>query len=290
MERKAIYTGILIILILTLISCSGEKKEQMEKEIKIIFLHHSTGERIWYGDRSSLIAKSRRKFSDGSSMTNWFKKYNQKNHTNYSISELEFPKAEPYGWKNYPFDYYNIWVKNAGNIPYMKEPTLELLTEEYDVIIWKHCFPVGDMEEDTGNPDIDSEVKSMENYTLQYQALKNKMLSFPDNKFIVWTGAAHTRGNTTTEKARRTKEFFDWVRTEWDDPSDNIYLWDFFNLETEGDIYLKEEYATSPEDSHPNDSFADRVYQLLCSRITDVIESGGTNTALTGLKLEYIPQ
>ena len=50
----------------------------------------------------------------------------------YFIEEKIFPKAEPYGWNNYPYDYYNIWVKNAGEQPFMEEPTLEILTKEYD--------------------------------------------------------------------------------------------------------------------------------------------------------------
>ncbi len=41
-----------------------------------------------------------------------------------SLEEVAFPKSKPYGWNNYPYDYYNIWVNNAGPKPFMKEPTL----------------------------------------------------------------------------------------------------------------------------------------------------------------------
>ena len=34
---------------------------------------------------------------------------------------MSFPKPNPYGWNNYPYDYYNIWVKNAGEELYMEE-------------------------------------------------------------------------------------------------------------------------------------------------------------------------
>ena len=60
---------------------------------------------------------------------------------------------------NDPYDYYNIWVKNAGNEPYKGEPTLEILTSKYDVIIFKHCFPSSNVEPDTGAPDINSKNK-----------------------------------------------------------------------------------------------------------------------------------
>ncbi len=47
-------------------------------------------------------------------------------------------------------------------------------------------------------------------------------------------------------------------------------------LETEGGLYLKEEYATSPNDSHPNGEFASKAAQLIFNRIIDVIENDGT--------------
>ena len=89
-----------------------------------------------------------------------------------SIEEMAFPKASPYGWHNYPYDYYNIWVKNAGNEPFMEEPTLEILTKQYQVVIFKHCFPVSNIQPDQDSADINSDFKSLSNYKLQYLALK----------------------------------------------------------------------------------------------------------------------
>ena len=81
------------------------------------------------------------------------------------------------------------------------------------------------------------------------------MRSFPDTKFIVWTGAALTEATTTPDEAQRTREFFDWVKAEWDEPGDNIFLWDFYELETEGGPYLKPEYASAPDNPHPTPEF-----------------------------------
>ena len=64
---------------------------------------------------------------------------------------------------------------------------------------------------------------------------------------------------------------------------DNIFLWDFYELETEGGLYLKPEYATSPTNSHPNKDFAQKVAPYFCQRIVDVIENDGTKTTLTGI-------
>lgn len=242
-----------------------------ENQYKIIFLHHSTGGIIKSGEIRP-IRFIGRFLKQESYISNWLKQYNTSNETNYVIDEQYFPKEELYGWNNYPYDYYNIWVKNAGDQPYLNEPTLEILTKQYNLIIFKHCYPVSNIKEDINQPDINSSEKRIENYKLQYLALKQKLNEFPDTKFLVWTGAAQIESNITKEQAQRAKEFFDWVLKEWDTPNDNIFIWDFYNLETEGTLYLKTEFATNPSDSHPNLSFAKRVSRLFCERIIEVIE------------------
>jgi hypothetical protein len=235
-----------------------------EDSVDILFLHHSTGEVIW-----------------GGGVSDWFDNYNATHGTIYQIEERAYPD-EPYPWANYPYDYWNLWVKHAGDRPYEKQDTLEMLTQAYDVIVWKHCFPVSDVEANTGAPDVSSEVKTIENYQVQYEALKEKMHQFPDTLFLVWTGAAQVAGATDEAYAQRAKQFFDWVEKSWDEPGDNIYLWDFRQLETEGGLYLLDRYAASSTDSHPNDAFAARVAPLFAQRIVDVIEGRGDSGSLTG--------
>ena len=241
------------------------KNAPSSEDINILFLHHSTGGNIWAGG-----------------VKEWFEYYNKTEKTNYSIFELNFPKDSPYGWNNYPFDYWNIWINHAGEESYKEEPTLEIFTKTYDVIIWKHCFPVSDIEEDTGNPSINSEEKRLENYKLQYNSLKEKMKEFPNTKFIVWTISALTESSTTEEKAIRAQEFYNWVKNEWDEKGDNIFLWDFYILETEGELYMKNENAVSETDSHPNNVFSQKVAPYFCKRIVDVIEGRGDITDISG--------
>ena len=230
---------------------------------RILFLHHSTGECVWNGG-----------------VAQWFDAYNAAHNTHYAITEQAFPKDSPYGWENYPYDYWNIWVKNAGPKPYRQEPTLEILAPRYDLVVWKHCFPVSSIEPDSGQPDVASSEKRVENYKLQYAALKAKMREFPKVRFIVWTGAALVKGETDAESARRAKAFFDWVRNEWDSQGDNIFVWDFHALETEGGLYLKDAYAAG--DSHPNEAFSRKVAPLFCRRIVDVTQGRGDTGSLTG--------
>lgn len=270
---KVFLTGTVIVIILLIsiiIMNTGIGNNDVADSYKIIFLHHSTGEVIKNGEVKPIryVGKFIRQKS---SVSKWFDEYNKLNETNYIFEDQFFPKKKVYGWNNYPYDYYNIWVKNAGEKPYLDEPTLEILTKQYDMIIFKHCFPVCDIEENINQPDINSSKKRLENYKLQYQALKKKMYEFPDTKFLLWTGAARVENSLPKERALRAKEFFNWVRTEWNTPGDNIFIWDFYELETKGSLYLNPEFAKSTTDSHPNQSFAKNTFILFCERIVEVI-------------------
>jgi hypothetical protein len=257
---------IVILLSFLLLAGCQENRNSMKK---IIFLHHSTGYNVWLGKTNNYLYK----FTGKGDVQKYVERHNRKNGTAYRLSEQFFPKKVPYGWKNYPYDYYNIWVKNGGDKPFMEEATLEMLTKEYDLIIFKHCFPGSRIQPDTGTPDIDSEMKTLENYKLQYQALKDKMHQFPQNRFIVWTPAVNTQKLTTEDEAIHTREFRDWIVNEWDETGDNIFVWDFYSYETEGGLYLAEQNAVSPDNSHPGIEFSAHVAPLFGQFIIDVIET-----------------
>jgi len=282
--------SVLLILLIMPVSCT--RKEQKTKDVNIIFLHHSTGEIIWRGTHTPLIKKIVWRINKNLAnsirikpkLPEYFKRYNNAKNLNYSITEIAFPKASPYGWNNFPYDYYNIWVKNSGKEPYLEEPTLELLNQRYQIIIFKHCFPVSNIQADLDSSDINSDSKTISNYKLQYLSLREKLQEFPDTKFILFTGAAQVKGAIKEDEARRSREFFNWVINEWDLPYDNIYLWDLYNLQTGGGIYSQDKYSVSEDDSHPNGTFARKTVKLLFNRIIDVIENNGSGTNITGEK------
>lgn len=281
---------ILFLLIIMSYSCK-DKKESFDH--RILFLHHSTGRIIWEGGANSSIfhrglhrisPKLANSIKSKPKLQRLFAKYNKNSELKVSIEETYFPKESPYGWENYPYDYYNIWVKHGDGETYMEEPTLEALTKDYQTIILKHCFPVSAILEDLDSVDINSDVKTLANYKAQYLALRDKFKEFPDTKFILFTGATLVQSQTTEEQALRAKEFFKWVVNEWDLPDDNIFIWDLYALQTEGGIYFKPEYALMLNDSHPNSDFAKSAVKLLFNRIVDIIENNGAGTKLTGIE------
>ncbi|MHC4714089.1 MAG: hypothetical protein ACYTAN_12595, partial [Planctomycetota bacterium] len=124
--------------------------------------------------------------------------------------------------------------------------------------------------------------KAIENYKLQYEALKEKMREFPEKRFIVWTGALRAEDDSKPGCGERAKAFFDWVRDEWDEPGDNIFLWDFATVEGDGGSYLTKEHQNEPEDSHPAPEFCRKAAPLFGQRIVDVIEGRGDTASITG--------
>lgn len=232
-----------------------------ENAVNILFLHHSTGKNIWSGG-----------------VEKWFGDLRSSSGKPYFITEQHFP----FEYGNNPHDYWNIWVKHAGDKPWIYEPTLEMICRHYDVVVFKHCFPVSDIDPEDGKSSISSDKKTISNYKLQYEVLRDKLIKFKETKFIIWTGATLVEGATTPEKAQRAREFFNWVREVWDNRGDNIFLWDFQNLETEGGLFLLETYAKGPADSHPNEFFSAKVAPLLCQRIVDVVEGNGDLEDITG--------
>ena len=79
------------------------------------------------------------------------------------------------------------------------------------------------------------------------------------------------RDATTEKEAKHAKAFFDWVKNDWNNEEDNIHLWDFRRFQTKGGLYFRSEYANSFEDSHPNESFSQKVAPLLCEKVVEVI-------------------
>ena len=128
MDRK----GLLLVFcaVGALLTAAGPSLGASPTAARMVLLHHSTGEVIWYGG-----------------VPEWFDEYNRTHGTSHRISELCFPEDGD----NQPFDYWEIWVQHGAEANFRGSPTLRTLTAQYDVVIWKHCFPVSEIEEDTGH-------------------------------------------------------------------------------------------------------------------------------------------
>jgi hypothetical protein len=265
-KLKLVMKKLLLALLVGLIATFAGLSAQ-----SVIFLHHSTGGAVYsHGD-----------------VPEYFEQYNQTNGTSYTITERGYPNS-PYPWANYPYDYWHLWVDGNCDSDESGIECLNTLAAEYEVVIWKHCYPGAAIKADNGTPDISSNRKSLENYKLQYEALKTEMSKYPDTKFIVWTLAPLHSLSTNADDAARAMEFVDWVNNDWlsENPG-NIYIFDFYSLTAElsenpaeGQTgCLKYEYEKSHDsgDSHPNPTANLTIGPIFAQRIIDVIEETGSS-------------
>jgi hypothetical protein len=88
---------------------------------------------------------------------------------------------------------------------------------------------------------------------------------------VVWTPAVKTRSQLTPEEAERTSLFHKWIVNEWDVKGDNIFIWDFYDYETGGGLYLLDENAVSFKNSHPNRDFSAKMADVLGKFLNEVI-------------------
>jgi hypothetical protein len=235
-----------------------------------IFLHHSTGGGVYYeGD-----------------VEGWISNYNNEHATSFSVTERAYPDS-PYPWENYPYDFWNLWVNGSCNSSQSGIECLSSLTQNYKLIIFKHCFPGAAIHEDTGSPDVASDRKSLENYKLQYRALRAVMDSYPNNMFMVWTLAPLHRNATTVEDAARAREFVNWVNNSWlnedGNSHPNISVFDFYNIVAESNPApangrvncLKYNYEGdhNGDDSHPNYAANQVAGPIFANAIVNCLEN-----------------
>lgn len=245
---------------------------------KALFLHHSTGSGL---------------YSQGK-VTDWVRTYNSTNNTNFQIIERTYPDT-PWPWENYPYDYWKLWVNNSCNNSNPNIECLPSLASNYGLVIFKHCYPGASVNPDTGTPNISSSRKSLENYKLQYRALRTLMDGMPDKKFMVWTLVPLHRLATTTEEAARAYEFVKWVKNQWLTEDGklhaNIFIFDFYSLAAEMNenpsngkqFCLKYEYENShtSSDSHPNTLANQNIGPLFAKAVVDVLTTNYYITNIT---------
>jgi uncharacterized protein YjdB len=249
---------------------------------KAIFLHHSTGSGL---------------YSEGK-VSDWVKTYNSANSTNFQITERSYPNT-PWPWENYPYDYWKLWVNNSCDNSNPNIECLSSIASNYGLVIFKHCYPGASINPDTGSPDITSNRKSIENYKLQYRALRTLMDGMPDKKFMVWTLVPLHRLATTTEQAARAYEFVKWVKNQWltedGKTHPNVFIFDFYSLAAEMNekpvngtqFCLKYEYEGShtSDDSHPNTLANQTIGPIFSQTVVDALT---TNYYITNITVSSV--
>jgi hypothetical protein len=231
--RKIVALWAVMVLVLT--GCSGRALVRVALEddaVHIIFMHHSTGENlIWQGG-------VREAFSD-LGYAFWDHGYNDDGLVDADGSDTgidwDMPddNTDPDGW-------YNIFSQ-----PVTAPPTNTFSHMlQYDVIIFKSCFPASDIYDEA----------MFEAYRRYFLSMRDVMDQHPDKVFIPFTTPPLVPNSTEPENAARARRWAEYLTSdEYLGGHPNIFVFDFFSLLADDDGYLRAEYRPDEEDSHPNE-------------------------------------
>jgi hypothetical protein len=115
---------------------------------------------------------------------------------------------------------------------------------EYDVIIFKSCFPNSNIESD----------EQLAQYQAYYLSIRDRMDQYPNKLFILLTIPPEVPGNSEAQAVARARTFANWLQsTEYLSGHPNVRVFDFFDLLSGQDNFLRSDYRFDNYDGHPNE-------------------------------------
>jgi len=116
---------------------------------------------------------------------------------------------------------------------------------EYDVIAFKSCFPVSNIESDD----------QLAEYKSSYLSIRSRMDQYLDKIFIVVTPPPEIPADTDAQAAARARAFANWLASdEYLSGHPNVFTFNFFGLLADPSTnMLRADYRADEYDAHPNE-------------------------------------
>jgi hypothetical protein len=132
---------------------------------------------------------------------------------------------------------------------------------ENDIIMFKPCFPNSDVTAEGNRPGNPYETeRTIWNYKSVFENLVERFSKAPGKLFIYVTAPPLVPAETSAENAARTREFNNWVKSDFvaeykkRTNLENFQVFDLFDVLADSSNYLKSDYRRSDTNSHPNDN------------------------------------
>ncbi|HJY64961.1 MAG TPA: T9SS type A sorting domain-containing protein [Ignavibacteria bacterium] len=252
MKSPLIY-AIVFILVITLNQLSQNRFRSG------MFFHHSTGECIWGPNGSSTSVPQE--------MTRYNNQHGYSGQNSVTMNEIWFPVNYDNEWATWHT------IFESGN-----PENIAGYFNSNKIIMVKSCFPSSAIEA-IGEPidTISPEYKTVYNYKWHWRHIINVMKNRPQNFFVIWTNAPLTPLETTPTQAYLSKQFCKWAKdtlAKGLDPvygtfPNNVYVFCLFSKLTDANGYMLLQYATGPNDPHPNAAATALVAPQLVDEVFD---------------------
>ncbi len=200
--------------------------------IRIIFLHHSVGQGLIDGGgvREGLTARGYAFYDHGYNGEGLRDAAGEYTGTNFDVPD---DNTDPNGLAA-------IFAQPLHDPP---DNTFSHLMQ-YDVIIFKSCFP-------NSNIGSDEQLAEFQSY---YLSMRDRMDQYPNKLFIVVTQPPQVPGASDPDEARRARALADWLASdEFLGGHPNVVTFNFFDLLAGEDNFLRAGYRVDDYDAHPNE-------------------------------------
>lgn len=136
---------------------------------------------------------------------------------------------------------------------------------QYDVILFKSCFP-------TSNIGSDEQLAEDQAY---YLSMRDRMDQHPEKLFIVVTQPPQAPANSNPEEAARARALAEWLASdEFLAGHPNVFTFNFFGCLAGPDGFLRPEYRPDDEyDAHPNERANREIGPLFVAFVDQAIQS-----------------
>jgi hypothetical protein len=136
---------------------------------------------------------------------------------------------------------------------------------QYDVIAFKSCYPVSDIQSD----------EQLAEYQSYYLSMRGRMDQYPNRVFIVVTPPPQVAAWVEPEAAARARAFADWlVSDEYLGDHPNVFTFDFFDLLADPSTNtLRDEYQAEEDDAHPNELANQTIGPLFADFIDQAVRT-----------------
>ena len=136
---------------------------------------------------------------------------------------------------------------------------------QYDVIAFKSCFPVSNIQSD----------EQLAGYESHYLSIRDRMDQYPNRAFIVISPPPEIPADSDPEAAARARRFADWLASdEYLGGHPNVFTFSLFDLLADPSTnMLRAGYQAHEYDAHPNEQANQTVGPLFADFVDQSVRA-----------------